>query len=77
MENFKAAVSEKLQFENRDKSKLLAFLEVLAHQELHIWMKTNGFLIKSSSTNVKLLIQDLIEKNKPVVAESLNIEIYQ
>ena len=67
MEGIKAVVSEKLQFENRDKSKLKDFfLEILDDQKLDKWMKTNGLLIKSFSTCVKFLIQDLMEEIKPL-----------
>ena len=43
MAEIKAVVLEKLEFENRDKSKMkafLAFLEILEDQELDTWMET-------------------------------------
>ena len=42
-EELNAVLSEKLELESREKSKLLAFLEFPDGQELDIWMKMNGF----------------------------------
>ena len=61
--------SGNLKFENRDKSKLIAFLENLDHQVIDTWLRMFSFLIKCSSTSVKFLIQDLMEEIKPLVAE--------
>ena len=61
MEEFKAAVSEKVEFENQGKSKLIAFFR-------KFWMETNDFPVKSSSASVKVMIQALMENLKPVVA---------
>ena len=70
IEGIEAVASQKLELERRGKSKLIAFLlKILDDQELDARMKTDGFLIKSSSTCVKFLIQDMMEKVKSVVAE--------
>ena len=69
MEDIKTEVSETLEFENRDKSKTSAFVEILDDQELDTWMKTNGFLINTCSTSIEFFDQDLMEKIQPVFAE--------
>ena len=58
---------------------MIFFLEILDDQEVDICIRTNGFLITSSYTSVKFMIQALMEEINPVAAEkkSLNIETYQ
>ena len=72
MEEIKAEVSEKLELEIRDFSKILPLSEILDDEELDIWMKTNCFLIKSSSTSVTFSIQAFTEKIKPSRGKKLN-----
>ena len=69
LEEIKAVISEKIKLGNRDKSKLLASLEVLVDLELDTWMKTDGLLTQSSSTTVKFSNQDLTEEIQPVAEE--------
>ena len=71
MEEIKGVVSEKLEFENRDKSKLVAFLEIMDDQELDTWMETNGFLVITSFTSVRFLIQAQMEEIKSVLDEKV------
>ena len=65
MKEIGVVLSEQLEFENSDKSAKL-FLDV---QELDTWIKRSGFLIKSTSTSLKISIEDLMGEIKPVVAE--------
>ena len=70
MEEIKAVLPEKLEFESREKSWLKAYcLENPAHQEFDTWMKTRSSSTKTSSTGEKFLIQDLMEEIKPAIAE--------
>ena len=57
VEKIKAVVSENLAYEGPVISELKAFLETLDDQVPDTWMKTNGFLIKSSSTRVSSLFR--------------------
>ena len=63
IEEIKAIISEKLQFENRDESEL-HFFENPNGQEFDTWMETNGFLIKSSSTGVKFSASETDGRNQ-------------
>ena len=70
MEGIKAVFCEKLEFESRVKSKLIAFcLYFLDDYELDKCLQTNVFLIKFSSTCVMFSILDMMEEIEPVVAE--------
>ena len=72
MEEMEAVAPEKLEFENRDKSDLIAFFRNFwtISDLTHRW-KQIGFFSKKipSSKSVKFLIQDLMEIIEPVVAE--------
>ena len=64
MEEKKAVVTEKSEFEFREKPKMKAFLEVLDYQQSDGVIKIERFSIESSLTFSKCLIDAMIEKNQ-------------
>ena len=70
MEEIKAVVSEKLDFEKRDNfNNLGVFLEIVVDQPLDTWMKSNGFPINMSSRSVNFVIQTPMDEIRPLVVE--------
>ena len=75
IEEIKAAISGKLECENRNKIWNIRFFGNLAHQELDTWLKTNGFPMNPSlrmwSFQFMSWWKNLVRK------KCLTIEIYQ
>ena len=70
----KVVACVELEFEKRVKFEVSCFLwEFLENQELDRWIKSNGFIIESSSLSVKISFQAVLEEIKQVFAEKKRV----
>ena len=77
MKEIQPVGTEENTFEDREKSKLLAFLEIPDFQDSDASLKTNAFAVKSSSKHKKFSIETLVGGIKLLRNMSSNIEIKQ
>ena len=69
-EEIKPLLTDEIEFQYRDESILLAFFANFGQPKIRCKNKNKDFPGESSSASVKLLLEILMEKTKPVVMEN-------